>query len=74
MSKKRAELVVLGKVIRELRAKKGFSQEAFADKVDLDRSYMGRIERGENNPTVLTLYRIARALGVSPSKLFPARS
>lgn len=73
MRRKHAELIALGLHIRTLREKKGFSQEAFADEVDLDRSYMGRIERGENNPTVLTVYRIARALKIAPSKLFPGR-
>ena len=69
MRQKHAELVTLGAHIRSLREKKGFSQEAFADEVRLDRSYMGRIERGENNPTVLTLYRISNALRVTPAKL-----
>lgn len=71
MREKHQELVALGERIRELRAEKKFSQEAFADEVRLDRSYMGRIERGENNPTVLTLSRIARALKVPMSRLFP---
>jgi transcriptional regulator with XRE-family HTH domain len=71
MRQKHAELVNLGNTIRALRQEKGFSQEAFADEVDLDRAYVGRIERGENNPTVLTIYRIAKALGVTPRKLFP---
>ena len=69
MRQKRAELIALGKRVRVLRVRKRLSQEAFADEVRLDRSYMGRIERGENNPTVLTIYRIAHALGVTPGKL-----
>ena len=71
MRRKPAELVALGNQIRSLRTRKGFSQEAFADEVHLDRAYMGRIERGENNPTVLTVYRVARALRVGPAALFP---
>jgi transcriptional regulator with XRE-family HTH domain len=70
MRQKHAELIALGKRVRALREKKGLSQEAFADAVELDRSYMGRIERGENNATVLTVYRIARALRIHPAALF----
>lgn len=70
MRKGSSELVFLGKKIRSIRERKGFSQEAFADEVGLDRSYMGRIERGENNLTVMTIYRIARALKISPRNLF----
>ena len=73
MKQKRGELILLGKTIRAFRIKKGFSQEAFADEVDLDRAYMGRIERGENNPTIMTVYRIARALRVSPRILLTGR-
>jgi transcriptional regulator with XRE-family HTH domain len=67
--RKLPELVSLGKAVRALRIKRGLSQEAFADEVKLDRAYMGRIERGENNPTVMTVYRIARALHTTPAKL-----
>jgi len=73
MRRKQPVLVELGHKIRALRIKRGLSQEAFADLVDLDRSYMGRIERGENNTTVLNIYRIARALHIAPAKLFPNR-
>ena len=60
----------LGTRIRELRAQRGYSQEAFADRVGLDRSYMSGIERGVRNLSVLTLARIARGLGVPVSSLF----
>jgi transcriptional regulator with XRE-family HTH domain len=70
MRKKRPECVQFGKTVRSLRTKQGFSQEAFADEADIDRSYMGGIERGEFSPTISTVYRIARALRVSPAKLF----
>ncbi len=72
-NKRQRELIFLGRMVRKIRIKKGFSQEAFADEAQLDRSYMGRIERGENNPTVTTVYRIARALRVSPRLLFLSR-
>ena len=59
----------LGNRIRELRRKKGFSQEAFADHCGLHRTYMGGIERGEHNLTIQTALTIARGLGISLSKL-----
>jgi len=60
---------VLGGRIRELRRKKGFSQESFADHCGLHRTYMGGIERGEHNLTIQTALTIARGLGISLSKL-----
>lgn len=61
---------VLGERIRELRRKKGFSQESFADHCGLHRTYMGGIERGEHNLTVQTALTIATGLGIPLSKLF----
>jgi transcriptional regulator with XRE-family HTH domain len=60
----------LGKVIRELRLERGFSQEEFAMKCGLHRTYIGSIERGEKNVTVETAYKIAKTLNVSLSELF----
>ena len=60
---------VLGSRIRELRQKKGFSQESFADHCGLHRTYMGGIERGEHNLTIQTALTIARGLGITVSKL-----
>jgi transcriptional regulator with XRE-family HTH domain len=60
----------LGERIRELRRKKGFSQEAFADHCGLHRTYMGGIERGEHNLTVQTALTVARGLGITLSRLF----
>ena len=61
---------VLGDRIRELRRKKGFSQESFADHCGLHRTYMGGIERGEHNLTIQTALTIATGLGITLSKLF----
>lgn len=63
-------LVCLGDAIRGLRAERGLSQEALAVDADLDRSYVGGIERGEHNLTVMNLKKIAAALGVNLSALF----
>lgn len=56
-------LIALGGAIRASRLQLGFSQEELALRAGLDRGYMGRVERGDNNVTVLTLVRIADALG-----------
>jgi len=64
-------LLSLGKRIRELRIKAGItSQEALADSCGLDRTYIGGIERGERNISILNVQKIASALGVSLSELF----
>jgi transcriptional regulator with XRE-family HTH domain len=62
-------LVAIGEAVRALRAGRGLSQEALAVDVGLDRSYVGGIERGEHNLTVMNLLRIANELGVSGSEL-----
>jgi transcriptional regulator with XRE-family HTH domain len=59
-----------GQRVRELRLKAGFSQEAFADNCGLDRTYIGGVERGERNISLLNIEKISRALGVSPKDLF----
>jgi transcriptional regulator with XRE-family HTH domain len=56
-------LDILGKRIRAKRRELGMSQEGLAHEAGLDRSYVGRIERGEHNLTFVSLVRIARALG-----------
>lgn len=59
----------LGRVIRSHREKAGLSQEEFSHRVGLHRTYVGGIERGERNPTVSTLSRIAIGLGVSAGQI-----
>ena len=61
---------LLGAAVRVRRRALGLSQEEFAEKVDCHRNFVGRIERGEQNPTVDTLVRIARALRCKISDLF----
>lgn len=62
-------LQAAGGAIRALRLEQGVSQERLALLAEVDRSYVGRIERGENNIAVLTLVRVASALSVSVSEL-----
>lgn len=61
----------LGKNIRAQRKAKGISQDALALACKIDRSYMGRIERGEVNLTVEKLFSIAEALQCQPGALLP---
>ena len=62
-------LVALGEAIRRARGTVGISQEALAVDAGLDRSYVGGIERGEHNLTVMNLVKISDALKVKPSTL-----
>jgi transcriptional regulator with XRE-family HTH domain len=57
-------LASLGERVRGRRKELGLSQEALADLAGIDRSHMGKIERGERNVTVLNVERIATALQV----------
>lgn len=61
----------LGQNIRERRIYVGLSQDALAHACEIDRSYMGRIERGEVNLTIEKLYRIASQLKCQPHTLLP---
>lgn len=59
----------LGARIRELRLQRDMSQEDLANEADIPLSQIGRIERGENNPTISSLYVIAAALNVDLKQL-----
>jgi transcriptional regulator with XRE-family HTH domain len=58
-----------GKRVRELRKVKGLSQEDLALACDLDRTYIGGVERGERNISLNNIYRIAEALNIPASEL-----
>lgn len=64
------DLVRFGAAVRARRQELGLSQEALADDAGVDRSHMGKLERGERNVTFLNIIRIARAVQCSPSDLF----
>ena len=73
--KKRLEaqiLVRFGARVRELRKIRGVSQESLALASDLDRTYIGGVERGERNVSLINIYRIADGLRVTPKELFNA--
>ena len=62
-------LIRFGERVRDLRQGKGLSQEAFADRCGLDRTYISSIERGKRNVSLENLEVLARALDVSLSQL-----
>ncbi len=59
-----------GDRVRELRKQKSLSQEALAFACDLDRTYIGGVERGERNISLVNIHRIAAALRVDTRELF----
>jgi len=59
-----------GKRVRELRRQRGWSQEEFADKAGLHRTYIGSVERGEQNVSIDNIEKLAKTLGVSIDNLF----
>jgi len=61
---------LLGNRIRQLRRETGLSQEDFADKCGIDRSFMSGIERGVRNPTLEILWAISGGLDLDLSHLF----
>lgn len=60
---------VVGKNVRLLRAQAGLTQEQLAFEACIDLTYVGGIERGVRNPSVMVLARLARALKVEPGRL-----
>lgn len=62
-------LVALGEAIRRIRLSKNLSQEKLALLAEVDRSYVGRVERGDNNVAILTLSKLALALDVTLEEL-----
>ena len=69
MAKRRDILIRFGARVRELRLEMGLSQEKFAAKCDLDRTYLGSVERGERNIALRNIEKIAKALGISLSEI-----
>ena len=60
-----------GAKMQKLRKEQNISQEELAAKLSMHRTYIGMVERGERNPTIRTLYKIAKALKVKASELLP---
>ena len=60
----------IGARIRELRTQLGISQEKFAMKIGMDRTYFASVELGKRNVSIVNIEKIANGLGVSLSELF----
>ena len=69
MMPKSQQSLAFGKMVKLHRGRIGYSQERLADKAKIHRTYIGGIERGERNPTLVMIHRLADALGVPPSQL-----
>jgi transcriptional regulator with XRE-family HTH domain len=65
-------LIALGEALRARRKALGVSQEQLALLAGVDRAYVGGVERGEHNLTIMTLGQLCEALHVKPSHLFKA--
>jgi len=60
---------LVGRNFTRIRKEKGFTQERFAEVSGMSQQYVSGLERGQRNPTVVTLFHLASALGVSPVDL-----
>ncbi|MGA3293839.1 MAG: helix-turn-helix transcriptional regulator [Candidatus Acidiferrales bacterium] len=61
--------LIFGRRVREFRVQRGLSQEKLAELADLHRNYVGGVERGERNVSLLNIIKLARGLNVRPAKL-----
>ena len=68
-SRNPALALAFGETVRSVRESAGVAQEALALIAELDRSYLGRLERGEKQPSPDVVFRLAAALGVAPGDL-----
>lgn len=59
-----------GKQVKNFRLEAGLSQEEFAEKLNIHRTYISFIERGERNPSLLMVFKISRALKIKLPALF----
>jgi transcriptional regulator with XRE-family HTH domain len=65
---------VVGENVRRCREAAGISQEELAARMGVEQGYVSRLERGGKNPTIVTIWHAAEALGVPPAVLFRARA
>ena len=63
------EIIKFGKKLKEVRLKKDLSQGDVARILGVHRTYISGLERGARNPSLLTVQKVAKALGISPKKL-----
>jgi len=62
--------VKLGRKVREIRKGQGLSQEKFALKIEMDRTYLASLEAGKRNVALVNLQKIATGFGITLSELF----
>jgi len=62
--------IIFGKRVRSLRLKRHLSQEKLAELADLHRNYVGGVERGERNVSLVNIMKLAHGLNVKAIKLF----
>jgi transcriptional regulator with XRE-family HTH domain len=67
--RKKPPNIAFGIVLRDLRLKSGLSQEGLGFAADLQRNYISLMELGRNQPTITTIFKLAKALNIKPSKL-----
>jgi len=61
-----------GELLRKARKSKNLTQEELADKAGLHFTYIGQIERGRRNPSLINIYKIMKALRIPISDIFPS--
>ena len=66
-----SKLTFIGKKIQQIRIEQGLSQEQLATRCGCHRNFIGLVERGQKNPSILKLICISEALGVSITDLIP---
>ena len=62
--------IQFGRQLQRLRKERGMSQEALAEEADIHRTFIGHIERGKTNISLLNIVRLAHALGIPPARFF----
>ncbi len=70
MEYKSAKSSRFGNAVRVARTTAGLTQEELAERAGLDRSYIGGVERGDRNPTLIVIEKIAGGLGITLADLF----
>ncbi|OMH28083.1 helix-turn-helix domain-containing protein [Motiliproteus sp. MSK22-1] len=61
--------IVFGQVLREVRKSKGISQEQLALQASIDRSYISKLEQGQYQPTLATVFALSKILNCTPAEL-----
>jgi transcriptional regulator with XRE-family HTH domain len=63
------DAVLFGEIVRKLREERGWTQEQLAERAEMNASYLGFVERGDNVPTLTIIIQIAEGLGIVPDEL-----